>query len=304
MPSLIPLRPQLAARTPRTPKDTQIPVSKNDRHASKLQSHLTDPVTLIFWDGVTKQADSIPETLAVVERGEAKQQEPIRKSSAKKKKSTKRAISRDIEWDTLISDGKTSAPPKKRRRKHYVVHNSLPLSRDLQNDRLQFALPEVRFPFWELFSWLTLGLWLQPYDPRMGPINAQTCGSNQKISSTSVKSHAARVSSAKPLLSLSVIRSMLVRPERKRSPMESPNYTTSGVYASRVIPRSRPGSGFDHVNGNRQFLFSADPMGNGFSSMYAGKTVSKLVGYILPNRGSMEIYLLMRGESLLALLCH
>lgn len=67
------------------------------------------------------------------------------KTFAKNLKSPKRASLEDTEWNSLMDNGKSSGPrPKKRRRKHYVVLNSLPLSQDLRNDRFEFKQPEVR----------------------------------------------------------------------------------------------------------------------------------------------------------------
>lgn len=118
---------QLAIRTPRTPRNKRISAYRTP---------------------IVEEADFILETLAAVEREEKLQKESIGKSFAKnlKNRYPKRVSSEDSECDSLTTKGKSSTPPKKRR-KHYVVLNSLPLSQDLRNDRFQFTQLEVRVSF-------------------------------------------------------------------------------------------------------------------------------------------------------------
>lgn len=91
---------------------------------------------------VRKEATFLLETLAAIEKDEAKQGDSAK--LLKRKKSIQRVNSEDQEWEILIGNRSGSAVSKNRRRKHYVVYNSLPLARQSPNGGFQFSGLGVR----------------------------------------------------------------------------------------------------------------------------------------------------------------
>lgn len=127
------------AKAPRAPRASR----KRPRHIADAAAGKASKASLVT-PGLTSRPDAdrreatfLLDTLAAVERDA----EHTEKPNSKTKKPTKRMNTDDIEWNTIIGGVEIT---KQKRRKHYVVYNSLPLSRDTDIEEFQHSNEKAR----------------------------------------------------------------------------------------------------------------------------------------------------------------
>ncbi|KAI5842954.1 hypothetical protein DFP73DRAFT_607201 [Morchella snyderi] len=130
---------RVLAKAPRAPRVSR----KRPRHIVDATTWKTSKAMLIT-PGLASRPDVdrveatiLLDTLSAVGRDAGN----IEKPSSKTKKPTQRMNTDDIEWNTLIGGVDIT---KQKRRKHYVVYNSLPLSRDTDIEEFQQGIGRER----------------------------------------------------------------------------------------------------------------------------------------------------------------
>lgn len=127
------------AKAPRAPRASR----KRPRHIADASAWKASKASLVT-PGLAnrpevdqREATFLLDTLAAVERDVGHTEKP----NLKTKKPTQRMNTDDIEWNTLIGGVDIT---KQKRKKHYVVYNSLPLSRDTDIEEFQHSNEKAR----------------------------------------------------------------------------------------------------------------------------------------------------------------